>query len=123
MNSNQEMMRREPNRPVANAETTVTPPVDVYENQDEILVLADMPGVTTEAMDVRLQGNDLVVRGKQQPTSGVEGLELLTFERAFTIPRGVDPSGISAELREGVLRLSLKKSEASKPRQIAVKAG
>jgi HSP20 family molecular chaperone IbpA len=99
----------------------VTPPVDIYENKDEILLLADMPGVPSDALHVRLNGSELVIEGAQaMPSNG--GYRPLAFARTFRVPNTVDPNGVTAELRDGVLTLHLAKSEAAKPRRIEVRA-
>jgi HSP20 family molecular chaperone IbpA len=100
---------------------TVAPPVDIYENVDEILVVADFPGVPTEALTVRLDGPELLIEGTQAAAADA-ATRALRFSRAFRVPETVDPERISAEMTHGVLRVHLAKSEAAKPRRIQVKA-
>lgn len=100
---------------------TVAPPVDIYENVDEILVVADFPGVPTEALTVRLDGPELLIEGTQTAPEGAM-TRSLRFSRAFRVPQTVDPERISAEMTHGVLRVHLAKSEAAKPKRIEVKA-
>lgn len=99
----------------------VSPPVDIYENSEEILVVADFPGVPTEALSVRLDGSELVIEGTQSAPTGGMAFQPLTFSRVFRVPNTVDPNGISADLSQGVLRVHLTKSEAAKPKRIEVK--
>ena len=99
---------------------TATPPVDVFENNDEILVVADFPGVPHDALTVRLDGTELVVEGHQP--KGEDWTQPLLFTRTFGVPDTVDPATISAELAHGVLKVHLRKSEQAKPRRIQVKA-
>lgn len=101
---------------------TVSPPVDVYENMHEILVVADFPGVPTESLSVRLDGSELLIEGTQAAAGDGMPLRPLHFSRAFRVPNTIDPGGIHAELSNGVLRVHLEKSEAAKPRRIEVKA-
>jgi HSP20 family protein len=106
----------------------VAPACDVYESNDEILVVADVPGVTDEALDVNLGNGELTVRARRQVSAGdgaLTGIEYpdCEFRRRFAVPGGIDASKINAELKNGVLWLHLPKSEELKPRQIAVRAG
>lgn len=102
----------------------VVPPVDIYENDEHILVLADFPGVSPTDVDVRLEAGQLDIEGKQAPAKEqAESLPPVMFARAFRVPETVDPAGVTAELKNGVLRIELRKSEAAKPRKISVKAG
>lgn len=104
---------------------TAAPLVDIYENTDELLVVADMPGVAKEQMTINFEKGKLTIEGRR--TRGVgEGLLAaeytpLDFHRTFLVPQGIDTSGITAELQQGVLRVHLPKSAALKPRQIAIK--
>ena len=101
---------------------TVTPPVDIYENQDEILVVADFPGVPKQALSVRLDRSELVIEGMQAGPEGPTPTRALAFSRVFRVPNTVDPDGVSAELAHGVLRVHLAKSEAAKPKRIEVRS-
>jgi len=102
---------------------TVTPLVDIYENKDEILVVADFPGVPEKALTVELDRSELSIEG-QQATPEKEGQPRpLRFYRAFRVPNTVDPKGVSATLSRGVLHVHLTKSEAAKPRRIEVRSG
>ena len=100
---------------------TFAPPVDIYENKDEILILADVPGVTTEGLSVNLDRDQLTIEARRpQAASGEEAFD---YRRTFVVSHGVDPAKIAATLQGGVLRLVLPKPDTAKPRQIAVKAG
>jgi HSP20 family molecular chaperone IbpA len=110
------------------ARPTFTPAVDIYENKDEILVVADLPGVTPETLAIDLDKGELDITARREvvPRDGAAiGAELRDgdFRRRFVIPSGIDAAKIDATLRDGVLWLRLPKSEAVKPRQIAVRAG
>ncbi len=84
------------------------PSVDIYESEKAFLVVADLPGVTPEALDVKFERGELAVVGG-------------TFERTFAIPDTVDVSKIDAKLDAGVLWLTLPKMESAKPLHIAVR--
>lgn len=97
---------------------TATPPVDIYENQEEILVVADFPGVPKDSLSVQLDRAELLIEGTQTTS---EGQAQVRFARAFRVPNTVDPNGVTAELSRGVLRVHLAKSEAAKPKRVEVR--
>lgn len=94
----------------------VTPPVDVFEGPEAILVLADLPGVAAEGLTIRLEKDELSVQG--QRTDLAEPVE---YRRVFAVPSDVDGEGIGAELSRGVLKLTLPRKASAKPRQIPVR--
>jgi HSP20 family protein len=106
---------------------TYVPRFDICEYDDELLLRGDMPGVTPGDLDVRFENEHLVVHGKVQPRH--EDRQCLYREygigdyyREFHVMEDVDPSKISAELRDGVLSVHLPKAEKVKPRRIEVKS-
>ena len=99
---------------------TFAPPVDIFEDKDQILILADVPGVTTEGLAINLDRDKLTIDARR-PRSGAD--EALDYRRTFVVPQGIDADKISANLQNGVLRLVLPKPSSLKPRQIEVKAG
>jgi len=100
---------------------TAAAPTDIYENEDEILIVCDFPSVGPADMDIRLEKGRLDIEGRQNPPKEqASPLPPLLFARSFRVPSTIDPSGVSAELNSGVLRVTLKKSESAKPRQIKV---
>ena len=106
-------------------EQYITPPVDIYETQDGLVVKADLPGVSKNSMDVRVENNLLTIRanaGHIAPGDVIyREYELVNFFRQFELNERVDQSKISAELNHGVLTLNLPKAEETKPRKIDVK--
>ncbi|MCX7816310.1 MAG: Hsp20/alpha crystallin family protein [Syntrophales bacterium] len=103
------------------------PRVDIYESKDSIVLLADMPGVDVDDVDVTLEKNTLTIRGSVKPMS-FEGLDLVyseydagDYQRSFSVPEDVDRERIEATVKNGVLRLVLPKSEAAKAKKIAIK--
>jgi HSP20 family molecular chaperone IbpA len=108
-------------------ERYVTPPVDIYENGDALIVTADLPGVSKENLDVRVENNLLTIRGKPSHLASGEPIyreyELASFFRQFELNEKVDQANISAELQHGVLMLRLPKAQEAKPRKIEVKVG
>jgi len=107
-------------------EKYITPPVDIFENSDGLVVKADLPGVAKEALEVRVDNNLLTIRGKAAHTAPGQPVyreyTLVNFFRQFELNDKVDQNKISAELKHGVLTLSLPKAEEAKPRKIEVKA-
>jgi HSP20 family protein len=105
-------------------ERYITPPVDIFETKDGLTVVADLPGVEQKALDVRVADGILTLQGRTAhiaPGTPVEReYELLNFYRQFELPEEVDSEKIAAELRHGVLTLSLPKKEKAKPRKIDV---
>lgn len=106
---------------------SITPDVDIYENEDEILLFADMPGISKENVNVHIDNGKLTLTGTRElKTEGAptwEEFEDAQYYRIFSVPQTIDIAKVNAELRDGVLRLHLPKSEAAKPRQIEIKAG
>ena len=100
----------------------------IVENDEELVLFGDLPGVTNEDLDVRFENGELTIEGKV-PTRHVEHefvygeYGIGDFYRSFTISETIDAEKISAELRDGVLALHLPKVAAAKPRKIMVKAG
>lgn len=106
-------------------ERYVTPPVDIYENGEGLVVKADLPGVAKENLDVRVENNLLTIRGKPAHVAPGDPIyreyELVNFFRQFELNERVDQSKISADLKHGVLTLLLPKAEEAKPRKIEVR--
>ena len=119
-----------PSTPEARPELPhVVPPVDVFENDASITLLADLPGVAREQLQVRVDGETLVLEATAA-TAGPADMQLVygeaqipTYRRQFTLSRELDASRIEAQLRDGVLRLTIPKAEEAKPRRIQVQVG
>lgn len=103
-----------------------TPAVDIFETNEKITVLADMPGVKPDDLDIDLRENVLTLVGPvdspESPSEVYDAREWHagTFYRRFTLSDAIDQNKIAAKLVSGVLRLELPKAEARKPRQIPV---
>jgi len=96
----------------------LAPPVDIYENKDELLLVADLPGVGPEGVSIDYDAPELRIRARRE--EGVDGAA--EYFRAFRVDERVDANGIEAELKHGVLYIHLKKSEELTPRRVEVKA-
>ena len=101
------------------------PAVDIYENDNEILLHADMPGVPKDEISVNIDNGRLSLSGvRKLETSGAASWEEfgnVEFVRNFSVPQTIDVEKVKAELKNGVLALHLPKSEAGKPRQVEIK--
>lgn len=105
-----------------------TPAVDIFGQDETTVILADMPGVSPDNVDVTLERQILTLRGKVTPYAP-EGYRPLSAEyrvgdyvRVFTLSDEIDQSKINAEFKNGVLRLELPRSPEAKPRKISVNA-
>ena len=105
-------------------ERYVTPAVDIYEMPEGLVVIADVPGVTPDHFDVRVDNHILTIRGQAahglpaEPT--YREYELVNYFRQFDLSAKVDESQIAADLKHGVLTLTLSKVAEAQPRKIAV---
>ena len=104
-----------------------TPAVDVFEDADAITLKLEVPEVDSTDVDIQVEANQLTVRGerkleKAEERDGYHRIERSygAFSRSFTLPSTVDSEHISAESKEGVLRIVLPKRAETKPRQIKV---
>jgi HSP20 family protein len=108
--------------------TVFLPHTDIYERQDAIVVVAEMPGVKRDDVDINLQNSELTITGRAQEER-VEGHELSyaeyetgDYERKFRISAAIDADKIDASMKNGVLRVVLPKSKETLPRKVEVKA-
>lgn len=101
------------------------PAVDIYETGEGLVVVADVPGVSREGLDIQVREGVLTINGKIQqiPRDGLTygEFDLISYHREFRLGEKVDQGNISAKLERGVLTLTLPKVEESRPRQIEVK--
>lgn len=121
----QELQRAERTR----AGRTFVPNVDIVERDNELLLLADMPGVKPENLDIRYERGELVIHGKVQQRQEPERTSFMLreygvgdFYRAFQVGETIDPNKIEAEIKQGVLTLHLPKTKEAAPRRITVKS-
>jgi len=124
-----EVSQSEGHREDAGARRAAVPAVDIFEDAGGITLLADMPGVSRDNLDVRLDGDALAIEGEVSITMP-EGMRALwaevnvpRFRRTFTLSRELDASRIEANLKDGVLSLRIPKLAHAQPRRIAVQTG
>ena len=110
--------------------TTLAPPVDIYEDEHNILLKIEVPGIDEKDIDVSIQNNTLTVHGerkieKEEKEENFRRIERQygSFTRSFTIPSSVDPGQVSARCDKGVLNINLAKKAEAKPTQIKVNVG
>jgi HSP20 family protein len=106
------------------------PAVDIYEQDGNIVLKAEVPGMDPKDVDIRVENNVLTLRGERKLDTEVkkENYHRVertygTFTRSFTLPTVVDTEKIKADYRDGVLRVSLPTKEEAKPKQIAISVG
>ena len=110
-------------------ETPVRPPVDVWEDQDGITLCADMPGVSKDRLNLRVDGNNLIVEGqlKLELEENAEALyadvRSSLYRRSFALSSELETEKIEANLKDGVLTVRIPKRAALRPRKIDVKVG
>jgi len=124
MTQSQTSRRTQPSQ--AAEQPALLPPVDVIEDAEGITVYADLPGVPKERLDVHIDGEVLVIEGEiglempqEMEATHVE-VSLPRYRRVFTLSRELDPERMSAELKQGVLKVRIHKAEHAKPRRIEV---
>ena len=103
------------------------PAVDIFEQDGNIVLKAELPGIDPKDVDVRVENNVLTLRGERKLDSDVkkEGYHRVeraygTFGRSFTLPTVIDTEKIKAEYKDGVLRVALPKREEAKAKQISI---
>jgi len=101
------------------------PPVDIYETRDGLILLADLPGVSKENLEVHVDDETLTIQAKAQHKVPGQPIyreyELSNFFRQFEVGDQIDTEKIEAELKYGVLKLDLPIAQSAKPRQVEVK--
>ncbi len=126
-----EMTRRETATPEVVHQSewpTVAPPVDVFESDESLMIVADLPGVERKDLHLNLENDQLTIEGQWRKEDGegdgmVAGdLQPVNYRRVFTLPGGLDFDKVDAELKNGVLKITLPKQDAVKPRRIQVKS-
>lgn len=106
------------------------PPVDIYEDNQSIVLKLEVPGMKQEDLNIQLENNNLTVRGErkfenEEKEENFHRIERRygSFFRSFTIPSTVNPESVKADYDAGVLRIQLEKRPEAKPKQIKVEIG
>lgn len=126
----EQLMRWEPffePGPARRAELSFAPRFDVKETKDAYVFKADLPGVKEEDVEIGLTGNRLTVSGHRQSEEHKEGDNIFTlersygsFSRAFTLPDTADTEKTKAEMKDGVLSITLPKRTEAQPRKVSI---
>jgi HSP20 family protein len=109
----------------ATREEYVAPNVNIFETQEGYVLQAEMPGVSKDGLEITLEGNEITITGRRSPES-VAGEALFResntadYRRVFELDPAIDTSKVSAKIEQGVLTVTLPKSERVKPRKIKV---
>ena len=110
--------------------TTLAPPVDIYEDEHNIILKIEVPGIDEKDIDVRVENTTLTVHGerkieKEEKEENFRRVERQygSFTRSFTLPSSIDSGQVSAHYDQGVLKISLAKKAEAKPTQIKVNVG
>jgi HSP20 family protein len=112
------------------ATVSFVPPVDVYEDAQQLVLKLEVPGVKQSDLDIRLENQTLTVKGERrfERDEKAENFHRIerrygSFVRSFTLPQTVDTAEVKAGYDAGVLTISLAKKEAAKPRQVKIEIG
>lgn len=110
--------------------TSWAPAVDIFENEHELVVKADLPDVKPGELDIRVENNILTIRGERKFEKKVDEKNYLrversygSFSRSFSLANTVNSEAIKADYKDGVLTLTIPKREEAKPKQIKVNVG
>ncbi|MGA9449252.1 MAG: Hsp20/alpha crystallin family protein [Candidatus Sulfotelmatobacter sp.] len=110
--------------------TTFAPPVDIYEDEHNITLKLEVPGIEEKDIDVSVENSTLTVHGerkieKEEKEENFRRVERQygSFTRSFTLPSSVDPGQVTAHYDKGVLKIKLAKKAEAKPKQIKVNVG
>jgi len=107
---------------------TYTPRFDLWENDEAFVLSGDLPGVTSENLDIQYENQELKIWGKVAPRQGnvnywSQEYGVGDYYRSFTLGEMIDAEGIAADVNDGVLTITLPKKAEARPRRIAVKTG
>lgn len=111
------------------SQAALLPPVDVVEDSTGITLFADLPGVSKDKLDLHVEGDTLSIEGEvsldipENMEPSYAEVNLARYRRVFTLSKELDPTKVSAELSNGVLKLRIPKTEHAQPRRIEVRAG
>ena len=103
------------------------PPVDIFQDKDNLVLRAEVPGVAKDDIDVRVENGVLTLQGERKTDTDLDDKNAFRrerifgrFARSFTLPTMVDATRITAKYRDGVLEIALPKAEAAKPKRVEI---
>lgn len=110
--------------------TAMVPPIDAYRTDEDVVVTMELPGLTTDDVEIEVEDGVLTVSGQRARTADVADEGWLRrerpvgeFSRSFTLPEGVDPNKIRADFAHGVLELRIPQPEERKPHRVQISPG
>lgn len=111
-------------------QTALVPPIDAYRTDEDVVVTMELPGLTTDDVEIEFEDGVLTVSGQRARTADVADENWLRrerpvgeFSRSFTLPDGVDPNKIRADFAHGVLELRVPQPEERKPHKVQISPG
>jgi HSP20 family protein len=109
---------------------TWAPPVDIYENGDNLVLKAELPGINPDEVEIRVEDNTLYLKGERKFENEVKEQSYHrvertygTFTRTFSLPNSIDAEKVAANYQDGVLTLTMPKKEEAKPKTIKINVG
>ena len=104
----------------------ISPRVNIIDQAETVLVEAELPGVAKDGVELDIKDGELVLSGRRKPAEGrgtphIRERSKGDYQRVFTLSKAIDPANVQAEMRDGVLRVTLHKTDAVKPKRIKVK--
>ena len=121
------MKTTHPSSPATDTTPYLLPRVDVVEDSTGITLMADLPGVGKEGLDIKVDGHTLSLEGAvawdtpPSPDTAFAEVRTSRYRRSFTLSNELDTAAIDAHLKDGVLRLRIPKQEHAQPRRVSVK--
>lgn len=105
------------------------PPVDIFQNAENLVIRAELPGIEKDEIDIRAENGVLLLQGERKPEEDMDDQNTFRrervfgrFTRSFTLPTTVDAARISARYRDGILEIVLPKAESAKPKKVTIEA-
>lgn len=103
------------------------PAVDIYDQEDAIVIKAELPGLTKEDISIEMKENKLILKGERIEEKEINEENYYrrersvgSFHRVFTLPTGIDPEKVSANFKDGILKVEIPKAEETKPKRITI---
>ena len=104
-----------------------TPAVDIYDQEDAIVIKAELPGLSKEDISIEMKENKLILKGERIEEKEINEENYYrrersvgNFHRAFTLPTGIDPEKVNANFKDGILKVEIPKAEETKPKRITI---
>jgi len=118
-----------PSRILSTFDLGVATPIDMYQTANDVVVKATLPGIKPEEVDITITGDTLTIKGETKAEEKIKREDHLyrehrdgTFSRSATLPNGLNTDKAEADFNNGILTLTIPKSEETKPKQIKVRA-